>query len=154
MSIFEMLFGKGKKDEQDYENIVLVERIKKHEGFRKYPYKCPAGKLSIGYGHNLEDCGISEQEADILLNNDIAKARIELANAFPWTIGMDERRKNVLVEMVYNMGLSRFKGFKKMLVACQNGEWDKAADEMLNSKWAGQVKQRAKTLAEIMKKGK
>jgi len=151
MNIFERLLGGGKKDIADEEYAVLVERIKKHEGFRTFPYKCPAGKLSIGYGRNLDDCGISEQEAEILLNNDITKARIELANAFPWTIEMDEKRKNVLVEMVYNMGINRFKGFKKMLVACHNGKWDIAAKEMLDSKWASQVKQRAKTLAEIMK---
>jgi lysozyme len=151
MSIFERLLGGGKKDTTDYENVVLVERIKKHEGFRQYPYKCPAGKLSIGYGRNLDDCGIKESEAEMLLNNDIAQAKLELATAFPWTIGMDERRKNVLVEMVYNMGIKRFKGFKKMLVACQNGKWDMAAKEMLDSKWASQVKQRAKTLANIMK---
>ena len=155
MSIFEMLLGKGKKQEPtNSDEVLLVERIKQHEGFRTFPYKCPAGKLSIGYGRNLEDCGIREQEAEIMLMNDLTQATLQLYNECPFVAKMDNTRKNVLIEMVYNMGINRFKGFKKMLVACQNGEWDKAADEMLNSKWAGQVKQRAKTLAETMRKGK
>ena len=152
MNIFEKLLGKGKKAEPtNSADVLLVERIKKHEGFESFPYKCPAGKVSIGYGRNLEDCGISEQEAEILLSNDITRAKLELYNNFPWAIGMDDIRKGVLVEMVFNMGITRFKGFKKMLVACQKGEWDKAANEMLDSDWHKQVKSRAESLADIMK---
>lgn len=155
MNIFEKLLGKGKKAEPtNSADVLLVERIKKNEGFESFPYKCPAGKVSIGYGRNLEDCGISEQEAEILLSNDITRAKLELYNNFPWTIGMDDIRKGVLVEMVFNMGITRFKQFKKMLAACQNGEWDKVANEMLDSKWHKQTKKRAETLAEIMKKGR
>lgn len=154
MRIFDILLGKKEKDIESSEDVALVERIKKHEGYSKKLYKCPAGKWSIGFGRNLEDCGISEQEAEIMLANDISRARLELATSFAWTSDMDIVKKNVLVEMVFNMGITRFKGFKKMLAACQKGEWDKVADEMLNSKWAEQVGKRAKTLAEIMRKGK
>ena len=155
MSIFDILLGKGKKVESDdSSDISLIESIKKHEGFRSHLYKCPAGKWSVGYGRNLEDCGLSEWEAEYLLKNDITCCKLELFTNFPWAAQLDNARKNVLIEMVFNMGINRFKGFKKMLAACQKGEWDKAADEMLDSKWASQVKQRAKTLAEIMRKGK
>lgn len=154
MSIFDILLGNGKKAESgDSSDILLLESIKKHEGFRSRLYKCPAGKWSIGYGRNLEDCGLSEWEAEYLLKNDITCSKLELYTNFPWAEKLDSARKNVLIEMVFNMGISRFKGFKKMLAACQKGEWDKAANEMLDSKWASQVKQRAKTLAEIMRKG-
>ena len=155
MNIFEKLLGKGqKKESTDSSEVLLVESIKKHEGFSPKLYKCPAGKWSIGFGRNLEDCGISEMEAETLLMNDLTRATLELFNNFSWAGKLDNTRKNVLIEMVFNMGISRFKGFKKMLAACQKGEWDKAADEMLDSKWATQVKQRAKTLAEKMRKGK
>lgn len=132
----------------------FLDRVKKHEGFCPYPYKCPAGKLTIGYGRNIEDCGISREEAEILLKNDLNKSSRELLNNFPWMVDLGTARKNVLIEMVFNIGISRFKGFKKMLAACRNGEWDKAANEMLDSNWHKQVKKRAETLAEIMKKGK
>lgn len=155
MSIFDILLGKGKKVESgDSSDILLIESIKKNEGFRSRLYKCPAGKWSIGYGRNLEDCGLSELEAEYLLKNDITCSKLELYTNFPWAGQLDNARKNVLIEMVFNMGISRFKGFKKMLAACQKGEWDKAADEMLDSQWHKQVKKRAETLAEIMRKGK
>lgn len=155
MNIFDILLGRGReKEETNSEDVLLIERIKQHEGFRQYPYKCPAGKLSIGYGRNLEDCGIREQEAEAMLMNDLTQAALQLYTELPWAGKLDNARKNVLIEMIYNMGINRFKGFKKMLAACQKGEWDKAAKEMLDSKWASQVKQRAKTLAEIMRKGK
>ena len=155
MSIFDILLGKGKRTEsKDFSEVLLLESVKKHEGLRLKPYKCPAGKLSIGYGRNLEDCGISEQEAEMFLMNDLSRCALELYTNFPWAGQLDSARKNVLIEMVFNMGIVRFKGFKKMLAACQKGEWDKAADEMLDSAWHKQVKKRAETLAEIIRKGK
>lgn len=155
MSIFEILLGKGKKSEPtNSDEVLLIERIKQHEGFRSKPYKCPAGKLSIGYGRNLEDNGIREQEAETMLMNDLTQATLQLYTEFPFVASMENARKNVLIEMVYNMGINRFKGFKKMLAACQKGEWDKAANEMLDSAWHKQVKKRAESLAEIMRKGK
>ena len=152
MNIFEKLLGK--KEQGDTSEVLLVERVKKHEGFSSKLYKCPAGKWTIGYGRNLEDCGIAEQEAETLLMNDLARSALELYTNFPWAARLDKVRSGVLVEMVFNMGIGRFKGFKKMLAACQKGEWDKAADEMLDSAWHKQVKKRAETLADIMRKGK
>lgn len=131
----------------------LVERIKKHEGFRSKPYRCPAGKLTIGYGRNIEDNGITEAEASFLLANDVQKCRYECESTFPWFAKMDKSRRSVIVEMCFNLGIKRFLGFKKMLAACARGDYGVAADEMLDSLWARQVGNRAKKLANVMLTG-
>ena len=138
-------------DEDDKFMIEMVDRVKYHEGLRLKPYKCPAGKLSIGYGRNLEDCGITEEEAEELLLNDLEKAEEDLKRNFAWVENIDRRKFYALVELVFNMGITRFKGFKKMLGACEKGEWSKASDELLDSLYAKQVGKRAKTLANILK---
>ena len=71
----------------------------------------------------------------------------------PWWRHQSEVRKVVLVDMCYNLGINRFLGFKKMLAAVKEGNYDTAADEMLNSKWATQVKGRAVELAQLMREG-
>ncbi len=129
----------------------MIDRIKKHEGLRLKPYRCTAGKLTIGYGRNLEDNGITEEEAHFLLMNDLEKSWDECCKAFSWISKMDKIRQGVIVELCFNMGLGRLKGFKKMLAACERGDYKTASVEMLDSLWARQVGQRAKTLADIMK---
>jgi lysozyme len=132
------------------------EMTKSFEGYRSKPYKCSAGKLTIGYGRNLEDCGITEDEANYLFENDFNKA-IEDAKRLCKEYDIDfehlsEGRKYVLTDMVFNMGYSRTSKFKKMLTALKNGLYDDAATEMLDSAWAKQVGNRATKLSEIMKK--
>lgn len=129
----------------------MIDRIKKHEGLRLKSYRCTAGKLTIGYGRNLEDNGITEEEAHFLLMNDLEKSWDECCKAFSWISKMDKIRQGVIVELCFNMGLGRLKGFKKMLAACERGDYETASVEMLDSLWARQVGQRAKTLANIMK---
>ena len=129
-----------------------IELIKKHEGLKLKPYKCSAGKLTIGYGRNLEDNGISQVEAEELLQNDVQRCYIECMKVSFW-YKLNEARQVVLLDMCYNLGISRLKGFKKMLAALEGVDYEKAAKEMLDSKWAFDVKTRAKELAQIMKKG-
>lgn len=133
--------------------MTLVDRLIKHEGLKLKPYKCPAGKLTIGVGRNLEDRGITEEEAMYLLQNDIQNCRKECYSSFFWFGEMDETRQGVVLEMCFNLGISRLKGFKKMIKACELKNYTLASQEMLSSRWASQVGQRAKTLADIMKKG-
>lgn len=129
-----------------------AELIKKHEGLRLKPYKCTAGKLSIGYGRNLDDNGISEYEAETMLYNDIQRCYAECIKFKCWN-GLNEERQSVLLDMCYNLGISRLKNFKKMFAALERGEYKTAAAEMLDSTWARQVKGRATELAKIMEKG-
>lgn len=122
----------------------LKKLIKRHEGLRLFPYKCSAGKTTIGYGRNLEDRGISEREAEVLLDADLAIAKQNLYEVFGSKIdNFSEKRHAALVDMIFNLGLPRFKGFKKMIEAIKNDNWFLAAQESLRSKWADQVGHRA-----------
>lgn len=128
----------------------LQRQLVVHEGLKLTPYQCTAGKLTIGVGRNIEDLGITEQEAMMLLDNDIERVRHELQSNFSWFSGLTEARKNVLIDMCFNLGISRLKGFKNALAAMESGLWDVAAKEMLSSRWADQVGQRATRLADAM----
>lgn len=131
----------------------LLDRIIKHEGLRLKPYRCTAGKLTIGIGRNLDDSGITEEEAMHLLGNDLERCHIECLNAFLWYGDLDETRQGIILEMCFNLGLNRLKGFKKMLAALALKNYALAAQEMMTSHWAIQVGGRARTLADIMKRG-
>ncbi len=127
--------------------------IKKHEGLRLKPYRCSVGKLTIGYGRNLSDNGISDKEAGILLNHDIEEA-IGYAKQLPFFTQLNPVRQAVIVDMIFNLGFPRFKLFKKAIKAMELEQWNVAANEMLNSRWARQVGRRSKTLSEMMRTGK
>ena len=126
--------------------------LKKHEGFRSKPYKCTAGKLTIGYGRNIEDNGITVDEALFLLENDIKKTIDSCNSNFSWFKDSSSNVQLVVVNMVFNMGLNGFKKFKKTINLIENKEYKKASIEMLNSHWAKQVKGRALELSELIKK--
>lgn len=130
----------------------LIASVKRHEGLRLKVYKCTAGKNTIGYGRNLDDVGISADEAEYLLKHDLENAEID-AQRFPIYEKLNQVRKDVLIEMVFNLGYSRLSGFKKMFAALERKDYDGAANEMLDSKWARDVGERAKTLAYFMRIG-
>ena len=130
-----------------------VSQTKKFEGLRLKPYKCPAGHITIGYGHNLEANGITLEMAEEMLKTDLAYARMEVGAKIPYSAKLNESRQYVLVDMCFNMGIARLLTFKKMLAALKEGYYERAAHEMLDSRWANQVGQRAQILAEIMKTG-
>lgn len=130
--------------------INYKELIKKHEGFRRFPFRCTAGKLSIGYSRNLDDVGITEEEADYLLEMDLDRHSEELDKVITWAVPNDVYA--VLMDMHYNLGHSRFMTFRKMLAALKKHDYKTAAKEMLNSKWAQQVPNRAQELANILEK--
>ena len=125
--------------------------IKLHEGLELRPYRCTSGKLTIGYGRNLEARGITEAEAGELLLNDINELTAQLSSRLYWFWGLSIVRRAVLTDMAYNLGINGLLSFKKTLRHIELHDYDAAADEMLNSKWAAQVGQRADRLAEMMK---
>ena len=137
----------------------LMDRIKaqlvRHESLRLKPYRCTAGKLTIGIGRNLDDCGITESEAYIMLINDIMNCEKQLQAKIPDIYnGLDEVRKSVLLNMCFNLGISGLLGFKNTLEFIKVGDWERAANNMLVSRWAKQVGRRAIELSELMRKGK
>ena len=131
----------------------LEHQLIRHEGLKLKPYVCPAGKLTIGIGRNLEANGISEEEALFLLRNDLEWVKAGLDRNVPWWRSLDEVRQAVLQNMAFNLGIGGLLGFKKFLSALQNGVYTTAAAEMLDSRWADQVGPRAIELSEMVKFG-
>lgn len=133
----------------------LKRMTKEFEGCRLKPYKCTAGKLTIGFGRNLDDVGISQAEANMMFEADFARAESD-ARKICMEFGINaedliEQRFYVLVDMCFNLGYNRLRSFKKFLTALKKGLYDDAAKEMLDSLWAKQVGNRATKLAALMR---
>lgn len=137
----------------------FLDQLRRHEGLRLTPYRCTGGALTIGYGHNLDAhplrgydgvSPISEETAEALLLADAEQVAAELDRVFSWWADMNHARQAVLLNMAFNLGLPRLKGFKKALAAMRARDWNTAGKEMLASKWARDVKGRAAELASQM----
>ena len=131
----------------------LEDMIKRHEGLRLKPYRCSAGRITIGYGRNLENKGITTEEAEVLLINDINEVSQRLYEELPFFYQLDDVRKSVLIDMAFNLGVMGLLGFRKTLGYMNAGDWESASKEMLDSRWAKQVKGRATELAEMVRTG-
>lgn len=131
----------------------IRDQLLRHEGLRLKPYRDSVGKLTIGVGRNLDDVGISHEEALFLLDNDISQARARVLHVLPWAAHLDTSRFEVLINMAFNMGITGLLGFPKFLGALESGDFPTASREMLDSEWAAQVGQRAQELAQIMRTG-
>lgn len=130
----------------------LTKQLIIDEGIRLKPYRDTVGKLTIGVGRNLDDNGISEDEALVMLKNDIGQAFDELSQ-FDWFNSLKPVKQDALVNMCFNLGLPRLLSFKRMIAALEAGDYQKAADEALDSKWAVQVGERANRIAEVIRNG-
>jgi lysozyme len=131
----------------------LASQLVIDEGLKLKPYQDTVGKWTIGVGRNLDDVGISKAEAMMLLGADIDKVMTQLDAQLPWWRSMTDARQQALANMAFNLGIERLLGFKNTLAAMQAERYDEAANGMLASKWALQVGQRARRLADMMKKG-
>ncbi len=129
-----------------------IRQIKRHEGLKLKPYKCTAGKLTIGYGRNLEDRGIDKDEAEQMLLRDMCEVEEQLFDK-GLLDGLNDARKAVLINMGFQLGITGLLKFKRMLSALVNHEYELAAKEMLDSRWAGQTPNRAKELSDQMATG-
>lgn len=151
----------------------LETSLRANEGVRDKPYVCPAGKLTIGIGRNIEDRPFTGRElralydageititltpagirnvllADMKLHTDLCRAIVD-----NWQ-DLDEVRQTVLAEMCFQLGPNRFAGFKQMIKAIEGRDWMRAALEALDSKWAREDSpERARKLANILETGK
>lgn len=131
---------------------VLQDMLIRHEGFKLKAYLCTGGKITIGIGRNLEDNGISEDEAYSMLASDIKKS-LRDAETFTWFNGLSEPRQIVIIDMIFNLGRKKFSEFKQMLSALERSDFNTAAREMISSQWSKQVGKRSIELASIMKTG-
>ena len=127
----------------------LLKQIEMHEGFRGKPYKDSEGIMTIGIGRNVEANPLSHEEAVFMLENDVDKA-IYSVNNYQWFDGLSDVRQRVVIDMAFNLGISGFSRFKKMITHIEAGRFRLAASEMLNSKWAWQVGARAIRLSKMM----
>lgn len=136
--------------------MIFIDRLRaqlsNEEGLRLKPYLDSVGKWTIGYGRNLDDVGISKEEAAYLRDNDVYRVMKE-ASSFEWFKGLSENRKLVICKMLFNLGLQGFFEFKRLIAALEKGQFENASHEMLASKWAGQVGKRALHLAAAMRSG-
>lgn len=130
---------------------ILLPRIKRHEGLSLFVYQDTQGHDTLGYGHLLAH-GITPAAAEFILHEDISSAyqQARMVRGFD---GLNVARQAVIVEMVFNLGYKRLKTFRKMLTALAEKDYQRAAREMLHSRWAEQVGYRAQELAEQMEKG-
>ena len=131
----------------------LIAELRRDEGTRAKPYLDTVGKLTIGVGRNLDDVGLSDDEIDYLLANDIKRVDADLDRNIPWWRDLDPVRQRVLQNMCFNMGITGLLGFKNTLGLIKRGDYGAAASAMLKSRWAAQVKRRAQRLSEMMRTG-
>jgi lysozyme len=147
-----------------------LERLQRqlilHEGLRLTPYRCTAGKLTVGVGHNLEadggdaglilrrpvmmDTEITKDEAMLLLEHDIACTLPGIQRLIPSWDSLSDNRQHVMMDMAFNLGLHGLSKFRRVLDAIEAKDFDQAAYQMLQSRWAGQVGKRAERLARSM----
>lgn len=135
----------------------LTTSLREHEGFRATAYTCPAGKLTIGIGRCIDisvaGAGITQDEAEYLLRQDINRFTAMTRGLIVTFGSLDEVRQETLVELCFNMGPTNLGKFTKMLAAIDVKDWDTAAAELLDSRYAAQVGQRAITLADQLRIG-
>jgi len=133
----------------------LRDMIKRHEGVETHCYKDHLGLETIGVGRCIAEgsLGLSDDEIDYLLDNDIVRCIKELTRSLPWFSSLDEVRKEALIDLCFNLGLTRLLGFKKALAAVEVSDWDTAKVELLDSRWATQVGNRAQEIAEMIRSG-
>ena len=131
----------------------LIAELKRDEGVVLLPYQCSAGFLTLGCGRNIEQRGITDEESDFLLSNDIDLCITELKDAFPWFKNLTDARQRVMINMCFNLGLSRLMGFRKFLAAMEVADWEEAGVQMLDSKWSRQVGARSTRLRDLLLEG-
>lgn len=130
----------------------LEDQLIRDEGVRLKPYKDSVGKTTIGVGRNLDDVGISTEEAMFLLRSDIDRAAAWVRTSIPWSLNLGDARRAVLINMSFNMGAG-LAGFAQFLGKLKAGDYEAAANEMLDSLWARQVGTRSERLAQQIRTG-
>ena len=133
----------------------LIEMIKRHEGVKDKVFKCSQGYETIGVGRNISESGLglSQDEIDYLLHNDLERCDMELKDSYYWYGGLNKARRDAMVDICFNLGITRLRGFVKALEAMSREQFDIAADEFMDSLWAKQVGRRAEEVTEMIRTG-
>tara|TARA_R110002126_G_scaffold87487_3_gene210556 strand:+ start:132 stop:536 length:405 start_codon:yes stop_codon:yes gene_type:complete len=128
----------------------------RHEGSKSHAYMCTANKVTVGVGRNIDPeggIGLTKDEISFLLKNDIERVEDELSRRLPWILELSDVRIDALIDICFNLGLPRFLKFAKALAALEQREYDLAADEFMDSRWAKQVGNRAVTVSNMIRTG-
>jgi len=133
----------------------LLEMLKRHEGVESHVYRCSAGYETIGVGRNISKSGLglSDDEVGYLLENDIVRVIKELSLEYPWFKNLDDVRKDAIIDIGFNLGATRLRGFKRALAAMEVADYKTASLEFLDSKWSRDVKGRSTELAYMIETG-
>lgn len=133
----------------------LIETLRRHEGVETHVYKDHLGLETIGVGRCIApgSLGLSNDEIDYLLANDIKRCEAELSRTFNWYDGLDSVRKEAMINLCFNLGLTRLSGFKNALADMEAGNYESAANNFLDSRWAQQVKGRATEVTNMIRTG-
>tara|TARA_S200002703_G_scaffold95143_1_gene82165 strand:- start:64 stop:489 length:426 start_codon:yes stop_codon:yes gene_type:complete len=134
----------------------LIEQLKIHEGVRTHAYFCSEDKITVGVGRNVDangGLGLSEDEIDYLLSNDIKRCRDELELNFDWFKELDEVRQDAMINLCFNLGITSLRKFSKAIAAMSAQDYDTAAMEFLDSRWANQVGTRALDVTDMIRTG-
>lgn len=130
----------------------IEEQLLLHEGLKLKPYRDTKGVLTIGVGRNLVAKGISREEALLMLRNDIREVTGRLEQ-YEWYSKLDPIRQKVIIDMCFNLGLNGLLRFRNMIAAIEAGDYQAAADQMVNSAWYLQVRTRSRRLERMMRTG-
>ena len=133
----------------------LIEQLKRHEGVKKHVYKDINGLEHIGAGRNISasGLGLSDEEIDYLLSNDILRCIKELSAEYSWFGNLDEIRQEAIINIFFNLGATKYRGFKKANAAMEAADYKLAATDFLDSRWASQVGSRALEITDIIRTG-
>lgn len=134
--------------------MTLEEMLRVHEGFVGHAYRDHLGYWTIGIGRLIDQRrggGITEEEARYLLRNDLERIRGELHDRVGWLGSLSDVRRAAVLDMAFNLGVDGLLGFRRMLAALEARDYQRAADEALDSLWARQVGMRARDIAEMVR---
>jgi lysozyme len=130
--------------------VTLLEQLERHEGRRKFPYVDTVGKLTIGVGRNLTDRGLSDDEIDYLLMNDVREVLADLAT-FPWYAGLPESAKKGIADLRFNLGPTKFRKWTATIRYLERGDLVGAARQFRsNTRYFRQVGSRAERIARLI----
>lgn len=131
------------REDKHFDRDLIKKRLIDFEGLILKSYTCPTGYTSVGVGRNLETNGITEEEAMYLLNNDITNVIKDLDKHWIAWRKLPITAQYVCIDVVFNMGINTWMSFRMTRSYMELNEWEKAGDELLNSKYAEQVGRRA-----------
>ena len=134
----------------------LIAMLKRHEGVETHAYECSEGRITVACGRNIDQrggLGLSPDEIEYLLENDITRIIKELSTAYTWFSDLDDVRKDAMIDIAFNLGAPRLRGFKRALAAMEAADYKTAAIEFLDSRGAKQVGGRALELTDMIDSG-